>query len=692
MQHLLQNNYDVNPNKRDVDSPFFLSSTNSWDVKQLLINNKDSMELLKFKTRLMVDDYPTAFHKTFIIDGEYKVNFIDHIYLKAKYTEYFGKEPQRIDPKDVTRWLQDLPLTDRQRQVLMSVCKTFLFYEWGIIEPLHQEVEIDLTHVANDLEAFLVYALKLDFKTCYKICRMRPEHIEEIRQALTDIVTKKFIDHWYINPALPNQYIPILAFQNMKDNTGNQMVLSIWQAHALYNYLDKQCDWNFVATDRQSGKTFLSAWIAFIELLKPQGNDVVYVVVDENAFEQPFTYFKRLSAEAEKFWVFEFKETQKKAICPLTGNRIIFVLGWSKMWVRGKNGKVFIFDEAWFIKDETFKDSIPVIATNEAKMRALSTINWKQRHEQTEWFYKYLIMSETMWGIELEVSGEKVLFPAQGIRVTIDDVEWKSPVAVAMQKDALKDDPDRYYAELYATMPTAESSILPKGFFVSKTISDLLDEYICWHDPAKKKDTGGAIVFNMTRWVFVDEARMQNMTFLEQIKFLKEWDSVYHFKNVLFDRTWVWEAVYELGSDIYTTWFIYTSGQEVREKHMWCKTFYVPKSHLVDCFVSLADEQKIQALMSLKMFAWELWLFWSKKTKSGNTQYEATVGTDDLVNAAFLCAFFYAKRIKYENFMMERQKQNEKRNLDWEVESWWNAMQLYIKRLSQTNGYRNFGI
>lgn len=61
-------------------------------------------------------------------------------------------------------------------------------------------------------------------------------------------------------------------------------------------------------------------------------------------------------------------------------------------------------------------------------------------------------------------------------------------------KAALRDNPNRFYAELYATFPNISTVFDTASFFVANSKPGMVSSYVIGYDPAKRSDFAGIIV------------------------------------------------------------------------------------------------------------------------------------------------------------------------------------------------------
>lgn len=125
---------------------------------------------------------------------------------------------------------------------------------------------------------------------------------------------------------------------------------------------------------------------------------------------------------------------------------------------------------------------LPIVENENAHLFCISTIDWET---PKQWFYEMLLDFE---------QGNDPEGYAQ--RVTIDDIDDNiiSNASKERMKSALRDNPNRFYAELYATFPNVSTVFDTTSFFVSGIPPRDVTSYVIGYDPAKRSDFAGIIV------------------------------------------------------------------------------------------------------------------------------------------------------------------------------------------------------
>lgn len=149
---------------------------------------------------------------------------------------------------------------------------------------------------------------------------------------------------------------------------------------------------------------------------------------------------------------------------------------------RGNGSDFVIIDEAGYVSRDVYLTLLPIVENENAHLFCISTIDWET---PKQWFYEMLL--------DFEQGNDKEGY-AQ--RVTIDDIDDTiiSQSSKERMKAALKDNPNRFYAELYATFPNVSSVFDVNSFFVSGSSAKDVTSYVIGYDPAKRSDFAGIIV------------------------------------------------------------------------------------------------------------------------------------------------------------------------------------------------------
>ena len=308
---------------------------------------------------------------------------------------------------------------------------------------------------------------------------------------------------------------------------------------------------------------------------------------------------------------------------------------------RGKASDFILVDEAAFVNEDVWLNILPILSNERAKFYAVSTIEW---NSMRNWFYEQLVDAEMGYDDEM-----------LWMRVTIDDLEDTliAQVDKERMKRSLRNNLQRYYAELYATFPNTQAVFNAEWFFnIGTHLSDWeqIVGYIIWYDPAKRSDTWAVEVWQIRqpiwRWKYIELTEEYWLTgeYTEQKEFVKRLKQGFILQwyptMLVMDTTWVWEAVSEIFWDIVDYKVRYTAtGWRPTVDAYWA--WKVPKTTLVHWTQLLMEKNMLKWVSTLNKLMDEMRYFVWYTTQAGNTKYEASAGHDDFVNAMMLISFWW---------------------------------------------------
>lgn len=545
--------------------------------------------------------------------------------------------------------------------------------------------KIQWTHVQQEYTLARDVYVKVNIKT---------QEVLEVTQTETKYGSRKWRDWWYI--ITPN----IIWYTEVKDEEGNvvwedpvyeeinskdfvpYITKSEWDiteirmywayTHMLRDLLDfKPLTWqykfllnqkriSFVAGCRRAGKTRLTAYLILRALWK-QPNSVkhvqrqvkaLYLAPSEDKQKEVVDYIKSTSERIRLLKVIDFNKKENRLylydevtsrnmkVQNVVANCDFVSAKWFEPW-RGKASDEIFIDEGSITPEDAFINLLPIIWNERAKLFAVGTIDWTTRKQ---WFYKWLVESER--GIDEE---------QYWLRVTIDDLDEEHvPQADKdRMKRMLKDNSERYYAELYASFPDNTWVFDSEWFFNLTKERQPFEKvwwYIIWYDPAKRSDIWAIEVGEYRMWSMgwyiqlIEEYSLQwdytnQKDILRQIKTKYQtswlWCPVY----VVMDATQVWDVVAEMFWDIidYKTRWTSKGTRPVIDNYWAWK---VPKNHLVHLTQILIEKWLIKWWIWLKELVDQFKTYKAIDTSSGNVKYEAEVWHDDHVSAMLLIWFY----------------------------------------------------
>ena len=694
---MLCNDFTIDLNKKEIDNPFFLCNIQTWDEKKLLTIDKKWLWLLEKKNKILNNNIPVKETKIYVIDDEYTIKYIDPVYL-TKELKLAPKYKKKLTPQEVrdriTEYIDKWLLTDQQYQLIFSIIKYFDITDVGLLYPINAK-KSNNNKLKNNIpeERYKYYKdlFQLPFATFYRevidFTDQNKLDLNEVKKELDNYTIKKQIDAWYVNKDLPNEYLPLVARNSFVDPEGKPFTPSLWQLYFMYHETEKKM--NMVVSTRQAGKSLVSSVIWLLALLSKRRWDVLFVVPSEEFIYQPMQYFERFAQKFKEHWLIRIKKSENTIECPITGNSLKFVSSLSKSWARSQSAPFIIFDEASYIKDEVFERSLPIFLGKWGKFYAFSTINWNQKRENAEWFFKWSKWIELGKKYDLWWWDDLNLWEIWNTyRITIDEVEWKDKVETQLLKLSLKDKPEKYFAELYATLPATDWLFTTEWFWILPELYNnkyysIDNKFIIWYDPAKLQDIWWVIVLDATNGIIVEELALRNMNYLKQIELIKKLIAQYNNAQLVFDRTRD-ETTYEI---LIENWIKpvsikYTAWWEIKRHTNDYWTYNVPKKVLVDTFETLVEKEQIHALWNLRLLQEEILNFKAFKTSAWNVKYEAQTWTDDIINATFVATFYFNILLKNNN----RLKQNTKPKINEDIL----YERMYWKKNNNDERYRKF--
>jgi len=413
---------------------------------------------------------------------------------------------------------------------------------------------------------------------------------------------------------------------------------------------------NTIAWVRRWWKTLVSSYLIMRELYRnPSARNksrqikALYIAPKEEQYKSVLDYIDTASERIRILKVFKWSKDEKRLklvdehlwrwnkSMTVTVATCDFASGKGYEPARGNGSDFIIIDEAGFIKEDVYLNILPIIENENAKLFAISTIDW---NTPKNWFYEQLCHYEQEWDIE---------WYAQ--RVTIDDIDENilSAPSKERMKVALKWNLQRYFAELYATFPQIHSVFATQSLFCLPNTDLVPEEVIIGYDPAKRSDYGGVVVgYIYKKQIYiVEEYAIQGDYSIYQKEFIfnlkqkfldKKWKV-----SVIIDATMVGDVVAEsFGALVdYKVWYTgWTGSSSHPELDKWW-TWKFAKKNLVHMTQSLIDLKMLQAYNTLWGLLEELKHFKAFETASGNVKYEAVTGHDDIINAMMLAWFYF---------------------------------------------------
>jgi hypothetical protein len=344
------------------------------------------------------------------------------------------------------------------------------------------------------------------------------------------------------------------------------------------NVLINRNKYNVLATSRWYWKTMLAAFIASRWLLDPRQwfwwrkfREIKFFVPDkENIWGQVMEYIKSMlwdiayiklpsGKKAFEMWKFNIK-------CNITWNifKIVSLYNyWNEKWLWSSQWEwiacdLAIIDEASRIPNEFWTSFHQRAAFETDEFFIVSTINKETPAEHR--FYKLLIDWET-W--------DKLI---NSYRLTIDDNEvmqfWKTKEerkrSLEMVKWQLRAWWEReLYAKWYCII-LEESNVFNLAWTICSYNPHKYSEQdvrILGFDLWKLTDKAALVLINLTHREIEESRLVKNTSYWTQLEYAEEYKTKFKNLLIMWDRSWVWEAVAEQDTKTVVDAWIKSTGQ-----------------------------------------------------------------------------------------------------------------------------------
>lgn len=485
---------------------------------------------------------------------------------------------------------------------------------------------------------------------------------------------KAEIKQGYINEQIGDKAREYSYTHMLRRNLG--LNFQSWQKDLIHNW--KQ--YNFIAGSRRSWKTYTSAYIAYREFYRvgsgywDRNRQVLYVTLSDNKAWQPFQYMLQMTEEDRRLWYITVSKSTKEFTCTITGTKVIFITASAKGWAASYGADLVIIDEAAMIANEFWEDLLPIIVQERSTVFAISTINdWAKQN----WFYKYLLKGE-MWEESI-----------QSIRVTIDDNELLEDRDRVAMKEALIDNPVRYWTQLYSIFPSWSSIFQLNWVITTMDVLSRRDLVLIGYDPAKLWDNASFVVLDPTNFEVIEEHFMKWIPYMEQKEYLINLKKRFWHSVTIMDRSWVWEWVYEIFGSLIDVSVRYKATGDVRVTPLWYWT--VSKWELIETLRLFIDNYGIKISDTLENLIKELKHFKVLKDRWTIVRYWWVWFTDDSVNALALITF-YLKHISCVTSPIDYWIENNNIIIDqyWNLLDWNEWIWLFTESYDYQNTYNKF--
>lgn len=555
-----------------------VSHKSNEDYKKLLGSLIVDRGILKNNKKLFYTDADLQVYDVFrVLDESYFKKFkpfefkkIEFSYDKGMIKEFFDNKPFMLElpicrnGKDITdnfiqHWLGPMAKERMIDDIMFSIVKTICYSVWVFYDSKTWTIGFGPTNRKN-------YVYTGNERTSFQVTEIKLEDVllAEVRQG--------YINHKIGDPDREFAYSHML------------------RAHAKFKLFDwakrvtiQWTKYNVIAASRTQGKTYFCSEVAARELLK-EGTwfwwrpyrEIKYFVPDKsNIGDQAMTYIESLlgdliTKKVDGKPAFDINRAKQVIKCNITGNILkivsLFNVDRGDAELGNATGEGIacdfaIIDEAARIPNSFWISFHQRAAFETDTFLIVSTIN--KETPVDHWFYRLLIDGEL---------GKPMI---TSYRLTVDDNEamrqGKTEEQFQAQLEQVKIELrawwDReFYAKGYC-MILEESNIFNTGTYLSPPSSssiDYSDPRILWFDLGKLTDTCGLVMINLkTRKIEIAD-KVLNASYGTQLQYAKEFKEKYKNLLVIWDRTWVGEAVSEQDVDwVVDTWIKSTGAWEL---------------------------------------------------------------------------------------------------------------------------------
>jgi hypothetical protein len=378
-------------------------------------------------------------------------------------------------------------------------------------------------------------------------------------KSLEDILQRE-IEQWFTNKDIwdPNReyWFTHLLRQHA------EFRLTKWARNILFNWTR----YNIIAASRGQWKTFLASFVAVRWLLDPRRwfwwRNFKYIKIfvpdKELIWNQILDYMKSLIWSMADFklknWKKAFEFSWFNIKCNITWNKLSIVSLynfwnkkelWNSLW-EWLACDLAIIDEAARISTDFWTSFHQRAAMETQEFFILSTIN--EETPVDHWFYR-LIIDWEVW--------DKTI---TSYRITIDNNEimrhWKTnEVRMSELEKVKKELREKSEKELYSKwycIILEESNVFQLTWnVINSNISKYKDDDIrlLWFDLWKLDDTAWITLINLTHREIESSIKVSNATYWMQLDYARDYKNKYRNLIVVWDRSWVWEAVSEQDTD-----------------------------------------------------------------------------------------------------------------------------------------------
>jgi len=575
-----------------------------WTEEDVYIVNNQVRQFLQEKQKY----YDTATLKTETLP----INWVSFIY---KYLDI-------PTPKEYQEWL----LSDEAKNLILQAIKERLydqlvydFYFQLYFLPKEKQEQVDLSTL-----------FQLPFPIYFK------EALRLKQQGQYEKLYNYVIRHtsqFYQNSKLPTPYIPVLAKEHLKAPDWNPFRPFLRQLYFLYNEPNYKV--NLVLSARQVWKSTISTYVSFLHLMSFPQKDILYIVQTQQKAKQPFQYFVKVFDKYRKAWIISISESQLTIKNNITNSRLIVLSSQAEWGTASFSSPIVIMDEASFISNRVFRQTVPIRNKPNWKFYAFSTVSRESREKQTDWF------RDLFREVELGIWDFKDF--TKTYKITLDYKENLTKEELVFINYIKKKDLKMYLAEYYCTL-LEDNSIIDVSNLYTPHLPDITsyDWVYIWYDPAQRQDDAWITVSIVKDNVLytIEEYTLQKKNYQFQVEFLDKLVKKYGSTNTIIamDTTWVWDSLWDFLEK-------QVSCPVIRIRYIWNWTasfmwryWKVPKKDLVDAVNILSGDSKLKVYIKLETLRTQIENYWAN--------YEAIAWKDDVVESRLNAVYVFYRTHK----------------------------------------------
>lgn len=380
----------------------------------------------------------------------------------------------------------------------------------------------------------------------------------KVKEISLEEVLAAEIQQWFVNKLVWDEFREYWYTHLLRQHA--EYRLFNWSKNALINWNK----YNVFATSRSYGKTMFGAFIWARWLLDPRPwfawrkyrEIKIFVPDKENIGNQYMTYIKSMIWDLRNIklenWLRAFEFWAWGIKCNITWNvlKIVSLNNidkewkwelWTSRW-EWLACDLAIIDEAARIPDRFWISFHQRAAFETQEFLITSTIN--EETPVDHWFYQLLIDWET-WDEKIN-SYRLDIENNEAMMIWKTKEEWEQQLNTV--KETLRKWWDReFYAKWYCIILEESNVFNIQWQIINSNKSKYQDSDIrvLWFDLWKLDDSAALILINLTHREIEESRPIYNATYGMQLQYAEEYKKRYKNIFVIWDRSWVWEAVSE---------------------------------------------------------------------------------------------------------------------------------------------------